>query len=136
MIFILLNDIWWNDNFQGRVAHLDLIEGVVVDLLQTKWKSFIKRTFFRQIFTFFIYFLRFEFFCGNTIVLLKLCVENSKTKIYLSNQHLAKENENVSWTAKKLCHHTYHAIHSINIRIESKLLAPVVYFTELVETDS
>ena len=21
------------------------------------------------------------------------------------NQHLAKENENVSWTAKKLCHH-------------------------------
>lgn len=37
------------------------------------------------------------------------------------NQHLAKENENVSWTAKKLCHHTYHAIHSINIRTESKL---------------
>ena len=39
------------------MAHLDLIEGVVVDLLLTKWKSFIKRTFFRQIFTFFIYFL-------------------------------------------------------------------------------
>ena len=41
-------------------------------------------------------------------------------------QHLAKENENVSGTAKKLCHYTYHGIHSINIRTVSKLLAPVV----------
>lgn len=29
--------------FGHRTEHLDLIEGVVVDLLQTKWKSFIKR---------------------------------------------------------------------------------------------
>jgi transient receptor potential cation channel subfamily V protein 5 len=28
--------------FGGLTEHLDLIEGVVVDLLQTKWKSFIK----------------------------------------------------------------------------------------------
>ena len=46
-----------NDYFQGLVAHLDLIEGVVVDLLQTKWKSFIRRTFFRQIMMFTCYFL-------------------------------------------------------------------------------
>ena len=30
-------------SFQHLVEHLDLIEGVVVDLLQTKWKSFISR---------------------------------------------------------------------------------------------
>ena len=30
---------------QKLTEHLDLIEGVVVDLLQTKWKSFIKRRF-------------------------------------------------------------------------------------------
>ena len=94
-----------------------------VNTKSSKISNFKEANYFFQlwIFSFFIYFLRFEFFCGNTIVLLKLCVENSKTKIYLSNQHLAKENENVSWTAKKLCHHTYHAIHSINIRTESKL---------------
>ena len=28
---------------QKLTEHLDLIEGVVVDLLQTKWKSFIKK---------------------------------------------------------------------------------------------
>lgn len=28
----------------------------MVDLLQTKWKSFIKREFYRQIMTFFVYF--------------------------------------------------------------------------------
>jgi hypothetical protein len=42
---------------QKLTEHLDLIEGVVVDLLQTKWKSFIKRSFFRQLYAFTIFFL-------------------------------------------------------------------------------
>ena len=43
--------------FGEKVEHLDLIEGVVVDLLQTKWKSFIKRSYYRQLITFIVYFL-------------------------------------------------------------------------------
>ena len=35
---------------------MDLIEGIVVNLLHTKWKCFIRREFFKQIFIFFIYF--------------------------------------------------------------------------------
>ena len=42
--------------FQPKIEHLDLIEGVVVDLLKTKWKSFIKRTFFRQLMIYCFYF--------------------------------------------------------------------------------
>ena len=36
---------------------MDLIEGIVVNVLQTKWKSFIRRVFFKQMFIYFIYFL-------------------------------------------------------------------------------
>ncbi len=43
--------------FGPLIEHLDLIEGVVVDLLQTKWNSFIKKTFYRQIAMFTIFFL-------------------------------------------------------------------------------
>ena len=43
--------------FQDRLEHLDLIEGIVVDLLKTKWRCFIKQNFFNQIFRFTIYFL-------------------------------------------------------------------------------
>ena len=47
--------------FGEKVEHLDLIEGVVVDLLQTKWKSFIKRSYYRQLITFVVYFLLSSF---------------------------------------------------------------------------
>ncbi|XP_059093541.1 transient receptor potential cation channel subfamily V member 5-like isoform X2 [Tigriopus californicus] len=43
--------------FGDLTEHLDLIEGVVVDLLLTKWKSFIKASFFRQLYAFALYFL-------------------------------------------------------------------------------
>lgn len=41
---------------QKKIEHLDLIEGIVVNILQTKWKCFIRREFFKQIFIFFVYF--------------------------------------------------------------------------------
>ena len=47
--------------FGEKVEHLDLIEGVVVDLLQMKWKSFIKRSYYRQLLTFIVYFLLSSF---------------------------------------------------------------------------
>ena len=40
-----------------RLEHLDLIEGIIVDLLRVKWKTFIRGNFFRQIARFFVYFL-------------------------------------------------------------------------------
>lgn len=43
--------------FQPHIEHLDLIEGIIVDLLKTKWNSFIKKTFYRQIMMFTAYFL-------------------------------------------------------------------------------
>ena len=43
--------------FQDKLEHLDLIEGVVVDLLQTKWKSFIKKNFFIQMAMYSVYFV-------------------------------------------------------------------------------
>ena len=43
-------------DFQELLEHLDLIEGIIVDLLKTKWNSFIKKEFYRQIYTFTIYF--------------------------------------------------------------------------------
>ncbi|XP_071749408.1 transient receptor potential cation channel subfamily V member 5 isoform X2 [Lepeophtheirus salmonis] len=43
--------------FGRLVEHIDLIEGVVVDLLQVKWKSFIKKIFFRQLVIFTFYFI-------------------------------------------------------------------------------
>ena len=36
---------------------MDLIEGIVVDLLRVKWKTFIRGNFFRQIARFSVYFL-------------------------------------------------------------------------------
>ncbi|XP_023334395.1 transient receptor potential cation channel subfamily V member 6 [Eurytemora carolleeae] len=42
--------------FGPLLEHLDLIEYVIVDLLQAKWNSFIRKSFFRQFFAFFVYF--------------------------------------------------------------------------------
>ena len=42
--------------FGSKLEHLDLIEYVIVDLLNVKWKSFIRRTFYTQFFTFFLFF--------------------------------------------------------------------------------
>ena len=42
---------------QKRIEHLDLIEGIVVNVLQTKWKSFIRRVFFKQMMIYFVYFV-------------------------------------------------------------------------------
>ena len=36
---------------------MDLIEGIIVDLLQTKWRCFVKQVFFRQLTLYTIYFL-------------------------------------------------------------------------------
>ena len=47
--------------FGPLIEHLDLIEGIIVDLLQTKWKSFIKREFFRQLTIFAMYFFLASF---------------------------------------------------------------------------
>ena len=41
---------------QKKIEHLDLIEGIVVNILQTKWKCFIRREFFKQILIFVVYF--------------------------------------------------------------------------------
>ena len=30
-------------SFQDKIEHLDLIEGIIVDILTTKWDSFIKK---------------------------------------------------------------------------------------------
>lgn len=43
--------------FGPTIEHLDLIEGVTVDLLKTKWNSFIKKNFYRQIAMFTVFFL-------------------------------------------------------------------------------
>ena len=42
--------------FGSKLEHLDLIEYVIVDLLNVKWKSFIRRTFYTQFLTFFLFF--------------------------------------------------------------------------------
>ena len=47
--------------FGALIEHLDLIEGIIVDLLQTKWKSFIKKEFFRQLTIFALYFFLASF---------------------------------------------------------------------------
>jgi transient receptor potential cation channel subfamily V member 5 len=36
---------------------LDLLEGVLIDLLKTKWNSFVKAKFYRQFYFFFMYFV-------------------------------------------------------------------------------
>lgn len=43
--------------FGESTAHLDLLEGPVMDLLHAKWNTFVKFRFYRQFFTFLIYFL-------------------------------------------------------------------------------
>jgi len=43
--------------FGESVAHLDLIEGAVIDLLHAKWNTFVKFRFYKQFVMFFIYFL-------------------------------------------------------------------------------
>ena len=47
--------------FGPKIAHLDLIEYVIVDLLRVKWKSFVQRSFYRQFFMFSLYFLMSAF---------------------------------------------------------------------------
>lgn len=36
---------------------MDLLEGVLIDLLKTKWNTFVKAKFYRQFYFFFCYFL-------------------------------------------------------------------------------
>ena len=43
--------------FQKKIDHLDLIEGIVVDLLKVKWRCFIQKNFMNQIARFVVYFL-------------------------------------------------------------------------------
>lgn len=42
--------------FGDKDEHLDLLEGVLIDLLKTKWNSFVKDKFYRQFVVFFWYF--------------------------------------------------------------------------------
>ncbi|XP_055619148.1 transient receptor potential cation channel subfamily V member 5 [Toxorhynchites rutilus septentrionalis] len=42
--------------FGDKDEHLDLLEGVLIDLLKTKWNTFVKDKFYRQFFIFFWYF--------------------------------------------------------------------------------
>ncbi|XP_065339476.1 transient receptor potential cation channel subfamily V member 5 [Cloeon dipterum] len=48
--------------FGERDEHLDLMEGMLVDLLHAKWNTFVKARFYRQFIMFFFYFL-FSLFC-------------------------------------------------------------------------
>lgn len=43
-------------NFKDKDEHLDLLEGVLIDLLKTKWETFVKAKFYRQFYLFAIYF--------------------------------------------------------------------------------
>ncbi|XP_069994178.1 uncharacterized protein [Penaeus vannamei] len=42
---------------QNKEAHLDLMEGPIVDLLKTKWEAFVKKKFNNLFFVFLGYFL-------------------------------------------------------------------------------
>ncbi|XP_058116489.1 transient receptor potential cation channel subfamily V member 5 [Anopheles ziemanni] len=42
--------------FGDKDEHLDLLDGVLIDLLKTKWNTFVKDKFYRQFFMFFCYF--------------------------------------------------------------------------------
>merc|ERR1719270_1683691 len=42
--------------FGPKIEHLDLIEAIVVDLLQVKWKTFVRREFFKQMIQFTVFF--------------------------------------------------------------------------------
>lgn len=43
--------------FQDKDEHLELMDGVIIDLLNAKWNTFVKFKFYRQFFTFSFYFL-------------------------------------------------------------------------------
>lgn len=45
-----------SEYFQDKDEHLDLLEGVLIDLLKTKWETFVKAKFYRQFYLFAIYF--------------------------------------------------------------------------------
>ncbi|XP_076372372.1 transient receptor potential cation channel subfamily V member 5-like isoform X2 [Tachypleus tridentatus] len=47
-----LNLVVYGDNF----THLEMLEGLLVDLLNAKWNSFVKFRFYRQFATFLVYF--------------------------------------------------------------------------------
>lgn len=42
---------------QEKDEHLELMDGVLIDLLNAKWNTFVKFKFYRQFFTFAFYFL-------------------------------------------------------------------------------
>uniref|UniRef100_A0A0A9VZJ0 Transient receptor potential cation channel subfamily V member 6 n=2 Tax=Lygus hesperus TaxID=30085 RepID=A0A0A9VZJ0_LYGHE len=43
--------------FGEKDEHLELMDGVLIDLLHAKWNAFVKNRFYRQFFLFFLYFL-------------------------------------------------------------------------------
>ncbi|XP_055376227.1 transient receptor potential cation channel subfamily V member 5 [Condylostylus longicornis] len=43
--------------FGDKYEHLELLDGVMIDLLKTKWESFVKSRFYRQFYLFFVYFM-------------------------------------------------------------------------------
>lgn len=43
--------------FQEKDEHLELLEGMLIDLLKTKWNTFVKFRFYRQFILFSFYFL-------------------------------------------------------------------------------
>lgn len=43
--------------FGDKDEHLELLDGVLIDLLKTKWNTFVKSRFYRQFYLFAIYFL-------------------------------------------------------------------------------
>lgn len=43
--------------FGDKDEHLDLLEGVLIDLLKTKWNTFVKAKFYKQFCMFSVYFL-------------------------------------------------------------------------------
>lgn len=43
--------------FGDKDEHLELMDGVLIDLLNAKWNTFVKFKFYRQFFTFVLYFL-------------------------------------------------------------------------------
>lgn len=43
--------------FQDKYEHLELLDGVLIDLLKTKWNTFGKNRFYKQFFCFTIYFI-------------------------------------------------------------------------------
>ncbi|XP_058980182.1 transient receptor potential cation channel subfamily V member 5-like [Musca domestica] len=43
--------------FGDKLEHLELLDGVVIDLLKTKWETFVKSRFYKQFYMFSFYFL-------------------------------------------------------------------------------